>query len=268
MLPLQGHTPQHPVAEELDGHLKTNRPAPGRAHIRAPDRSRRGPRMRRRSPLLRLRAALRPLPVRLAAGVVLLLLVAWISGRFEAGPPTSEVREARPSITPAPSLADARWQGLWEFNYTLTNLEGVGEEGSEFDVGAKIRRVWEVNPQCNQGPCSVEIAATDPDNPSSEPISTSVSYEEGIYRTSQTFPPVQGAKCRGADGREIKGQFEAANLVEVVPTRAELTDGGAVVSELQATKTTIFRPIGAAKAAGGDCNLKRAIWVAKVTPVG
>jgi hypothetical protein len=248
--------------------LNTRRPAPGRsAHIRSPNRSRRGLRLRPGSPLWRLRAAFRPLPVRLAAGVVLLLLAAWISGRFEAGPPTSKVREARPSITPAPPVTDARWQGLWEFAYTLTNLEGVGEDGSDFDVGARIRRVWDVNPQCDDGPCSVEISAIDPDNPSSEPISTFVSYEEGVYRTSQTFPPVQGAVCRGADGNAIQGQFEAANLVEVVPTRAEATDGGTVVSELQATKTTIFRPIGAAKAAGGDCNLKRAIWVAKVTPV-
>lgn len=197
----------------------------------------------------------------------MLLLVAWISGRFDSAPRTSEVRKSSSSPKPVPSLADARWQGQWQFDYTLTNLEGVDEGSADVELGSKIRRIWEVSPNCARGPCNADISATDPDDPSSEPIASSVAYEEGIYKTSQTFPPVQDAVCRGADGRPLQGQFEAANLVEVVPTRAEVRDGSTVVLELQATKTTIFKPIGAAKAAGGSCSLKRAIWVAKVTPV-
>jgi hypothetical protein len=197
-----------------------------------------------------------------------LLLVAWISGRFETGPASSEVRAPKSPFTPSPSLADARWEGRWQFDYRLTNLQGVGDQSAELNVGSKIRRVWDVTPKCDLGPCSVDISATDPDNPSREPASTVVSYEDGVYRTSQTFPPFHSEVCRGADGREFQAQFEATNLVEVIPTRSEVKDKEAVVSELKATKTTTFKPTGQAQDAGGSCTMKGAVWVATVTPAG
>jgi hypothetical protein len=215
-----------------------------------------------------VRAALKPLPARLALGVVVVLIVAWISGRFETGSGTQEVREAGSPVPARPSLAEARWQGRWQFDYTLTKLEGVGEQSSDFKIGSKIRRVWEVNPKCDRGPCGADISATDPDDPSSDPITTAVTYEKGVYRTSQTFPPVHSEVCRGSAGEQLQAQFEATNLVEVTPTRFDVKDGQALVSELQATKTTTFKPAGPAEGAGGSCNLKGAVWVATVRPVG
>jgi hypothetical protein len=147
-------------------------------------------------------------------------------------------------------------------------LEGVSEDSSGFRIGSTIRRIWEVTPECSSGPCSAAISATDPDEPSSSPIQATVSYENGIYRTSQTFPPVHTQRCRGTDGKELEATFEATNRVEVTPSRAERSGTGAVVAELAATKSTTFNPIGEAATAGGTCDLKAAVWEGTVVPAG
>jgi hypothetical protein len=163
-------------------------------------------------------------------------------------------------------VSEARWEGRWEFDYTLTRLEGVSEDSSGFRVGSTIRRVWDVTPECSSGPCNAAISATDPDVPASDPIPATVTYDNGVYQTSQTFPPIHTQRCRGADGKELEASFEATNLVEVRPSRAERSSSGAVVAELTATKSTTFNPTGEAATAGGSCNLKAAVWEGTVVP--
>ncbi|MDQ4149978.1 MAG: hypothetical protein M3164_08340, partial [Actinomycetota bacterium] len=115
--------------------------------------------------------------------------------------------------------------------------------------------------------CSATISASDPDNPSEPPIPATLTYENRVYRTSQTFPSLLSAQCRGADGEVIDAAFEAANLVEVTPTHSEVRDGRAVVTAARATKSTTFKPTGRAASAGGSCDTKAAVWEAQVRPL-
>jgi hypothetical protein len=166
-----------------------------------------------------------------------------------------------------PALETARWEGTWEFNYTLTRLVGATEEETTFQPGNKIRRIWEVTPGCEDRPCNSEISATNPDEPEAGAVVSTVTYDDGVYRINQTFPPEVSNACKAADGRIIPQAFEATNTVEVTPTAFEVRDGRAVVTEMTATKRTAFTPKGEGADAGGTCEPKSAEWAATVTPV-
>jgi hypothetical protein len=165
------------------------------------------------------------------------------------------------------SLEDARWAGRWQFNYALVKLEGIEENETNFTLGSKIGRVWDVTPGCSQGPCNAEIVATDPDRPDLPATKSVITYDRGSYRITQTFPPEPQHGCTSQSGRVIPGAFEATNAVEVKPTKFEETSGNALVTELFAVKTTTFRPSGRATDAGGTCVTKTAVWEGRVTPV-
>ena len=171
------------------------------------------------------------------------------------------------SAEAAPTLETARWEGRWEFNYTLVRLVGATEEETSFEPGNKIRRIWEVTPGCEDRPCNSEISATNPDEPDAGAVVSTVTYDDGVYRIDQTFPPEVSNSCRAADGRVIPQAFEATNTVEVRPTDFEVRDGRAVVTEMTATKRTAFLPKGDAATAGGSCEPKSAEWAATVTPI-
>lgn len=172
-----------------------------------------------------------------------------------------------PSPTEDPTLETARWEGTWEFNYTLTRLVGATEEETSFQPGNKIRRIWTVTPGCEDRPCNSEISATNPDEPEAGAVDSTVTYSNGVYRIEQTFPPEVSNSCRAADGTVIPQAFEATNTVEVTPTDFEVKDGKGVVTEMSAVKRTAFTPRGAAASAGGTCEPKSAEWEATVTPV-
>lgn len=176
---------------------------------------------------------------------------------------------ASPSATAeaTPSLETARWEGRWEFNYTLVRLVGATQEETSFQPGNKIRRIWEVKPGCEDRPCNSEISATNPDEPEGGAVVSTVTYDDGVYRIDQTFPPEVSNSCRASDGRVISQAFEATNTVEVTPTDFEVKDGRAVVTEMTATKRTAFLPKGDAANAGGSCEPKSAEWAATVTPI-
>ncbi|HEX2054548.1 MAG TPA: hypothetical protein VHJ78_12590 [Actinomycetota bacterium] len=179
--------------------------------------------------------------------------------------------EPRRSATPSPpqqaTLETARWEGTWEFNYTLVRLVGATEEETSFQPGNKIRRIWQVRPGCDDRPCNSEISATNPDDPNAGEVVSTVVYDNGVYRINQTFPPEVSNACRAADGRVIPQAFEATNTVEVTPEDFEIRDGRAVVTEMSAVKRTAFTPKGEAVDAGGTCEPKSAEWEATVTPV-
>ena len=179
--------------------------------------------------------------------------------------------EPTPSASRTPgeeaTLQTARWEGTWEFNYTLTRLVGATEEETTFQPGNKIRRIWTVTPGCEDRPCNSEISATNPDEPDAGAVVSTVTYDDGVYRIVQTFPPEVSNACRAADGTVIPEAFEATNTVEVRPTDFEVREGLGVVTEMAATKTTAFTPKGPAVGAGGTCEPKRAEWEATVTPV-
>ncbi len=166
-----------------------------------------------------------------------------------------------------PTLETARWEGRWEFNYTLTRLVGATEEETSFQPGNKIRRIWDVKPGCDDRPCNSEISATNPDEPGSGAVVSVVTYDAGVYRINQTFPPEVTNSCKGSDGTLIPQAFEATNTVEVTPTEFEVKDGAGVVTAMKATKRTAFTPKGTAATAGGTCEPKSAEWEATVTPV-
>lgn len=166
-----------------------------------------------------------------------------------------------------PSIEQANWSGRWEFNYTLTGIDGVTAGETPFTLGSQIRRFWEVTPGCLEGPCNSEIVGTDPDHPSSGEVSSVVTYHEGSYRITQNFPPEPQQGCTGTDGRLIPGAFEATNVVEATPTEFEVREGKSVVTELTSTKVTTFTPTGAAEQAGGTCTLKTATWEGTVLPL-
>ena len=170
------------------------------------------------------------------------------------------------SVASVLSLEDARWSGKWEFDYALVKLEGVAENETNFTLGSKIGRVWEVTPGCPEGPCTSEILASDPDKPQDAPTKSVINYDGGSYRIIQTFPPEPGQGCVAGNGRVIPAAFEATNAVEVKPTRFVESEGGAVVTELFAVKTTTFRPSGTASGAGGTCVMKTAVWEGPVRP--
>jgi hypothetical protein len=185
-----------------------------------------------------------------------------------ANRPTPQASRS-PSASPeaSPSLETATWEGTWEFNYTLIQLVGATEEETTFQPGHKIRRIWEVTPGCEDRPCNSEITATNPDDPEAGEVVSTVTYDDGVYRINQTFPPEISNACRAADGRVIEQAFEATNTVEVTPVDFEVRDGRAVVTEMSAVKTTAFLPKGEAAGAGGTCEPKSAEWEATVTPV-
>ena len=139
-------------------------------------------------------------------------------------------------------------------------LDGIEETETQFTVGSKIGRVWEVTPGCDEGPCNAEILATDPDRPDVPPTKSVVTYDGGSYRITQTFAPEPQHGCTAGNGRVIPGAFEATNAVEVKPTKFEKAGGKAVVTERFAVKTTTFRPTGSASGAGGTCIPKSAVW--------
>jgi hypothetical protein len=197
------------------------------------------------------------------AGLGLVLALAGCGGAENPEPTPS----ASATASEEPSLETARWEGTWEFNYTLTRLVGATEEETSFQPGNKIRRIWEVTPGCEDRPCNSEISATNPDEPGSGAVVSTVTYDDGVYRINQTFPPEVSNACKAADGRVIPQAFEATNTVEVTPTDFEVRDGSAVVTEAAATKRTAFLPKGDAATAGGTCEPKSAEWEATVTPV-
>lgn len=172
-----------------------------------------------------------------------------------------------PSATAEPSLANAHWSGRWEFKYTLTKTEGVEQAESPFTVGSQIRRVWDITPGCPDGPCNSEIVGTDPDHPGSGEVRSVVTYHNGSYLISQTFPPEPQQGCTGSDGKSVPGAFEATNVVEAKPTDFERADGRVVVTALASTKVTTFRPTGRAAQAGGTCTVKTATWEGTAIPL-
>lgn len=200
----------------------------------------------------------------LAAAALGTLLTA---GCWQNVPEPEPTASASPSPGEDATLETARWEGTWEFNYTLTRLVGATEEETTFQPGNQIRRIWTVTPGCEDRPCNSEISATNPDEPDAGAVVSTVTYENGLYRIVQTFPPEVSNACRAADGTVIPEAFEATNTVEVRPVDFEVRDGAAVVTEMAATKTTAFTPKGPAVDAGGSCEPKRAEWEATVTPV-
>lgn len=199
------------------------------------------------------------------AGLILLVCLAGCGAQQGADDP-------EPSASPSPentgpTLETARWEGRWEFNYTLTRLVGATEEETSFQPGNKIRRIWDVTPGCDDRPCNSEISATNPDEPGSGAVMSVVSYDSGVYRINQTFPSEVTNSCRGSDGTLIPQAFEATNTVEVTPTDFEVKDGRSVVTRMTATKRTAFIPKGASATAGGTCEPKSAEWEATVTRV-
>lgn len=174
-----------------------------------------------------------------------------------------------PSPSPTQSIANAKWEGKWLFDYSLVRLDGVAENETAFTLGSRIKRVWEVTPGCENGPCNSVIVATDPEEPDAPPSKSVVVYDHntGIYRITQTFPPDPSQSCKGANGLAISGAFEATNVVEVKPTKFDSTSGEPLVTELTSTKTTTFKPAGAAASAGGSCTVKTAVWEGPVTKV-
>ncbi len=203
---------------------------------------------------------------KVARRLAVIALVATLAGCARSPDP-----EPTPSASPSPeqeaSLETAVWEGTWEFNYTLVRLIGATQEETSFQPGNKIRRIWEVTPGCEDKPCNSEIAATNPDEPAGGAVLSTVTYDAGVYKINQTFPPEVSNSCRGADGTVIPQAFEATNTVEVTPTDFEVKDGRAVVTQMTATKRTAFLPKGDAQAAGGTCEQKSAEWEATVTPV-
>jgi hypothetical protein len=181
------------------------------------------------------------------------------------------VIETLPTAAPSPvqslSLEDAQWAGTWQFDYALVQLEGVAEGETNFTLGSKIRRIWEVTPGCPDGPCNSEILGSDPDKPEVPPAKSVITFVNGSYRTTQTFPPEPEQGCRAANGRVIPGAFKATNVVEAKPTKFAESGGKASVTELFATKTTTFQPTGTAANAGGSCTTKTAVWEGPVTPL-
>ncbi|MEX2587852.1 MAG: hypothetical protein WD602_07675 [Actinomycetota bacterium] len=165
------------------------------------------------------------------------------------------------------SIGDARWEGTWEFTYTLTEIEGVSDQESQFEVGSTIRRIWNLAPQCDTGPCNLEITATDPDDPLAPEVESSAIYDSGVYRVTQAFAPVPEDVCRTDDGEIIPSAFTATNAVEVVPTEFEVRDGSPVVTEATSSKRTSFVPIDAVAGRGGTCVTKTATWEGKVVPI-
>jgi hypothetical protein len=194
------------------------------------------------------------------AATVLALVLAGCGGGGGAKPQTSRV----PSPSPT---TDARWEGRWEFNYTLTELRGVSEASSSFKIGDKIRRIWEVTPGCDKGACNVEINATNPDDPAGLPVQSVATLGSGSYTITQDFPASQTVTCKGADGKAVTAKFDAGNTVVATPSKFDDSKGGRRVTELVATKTTTFRPTGAAVAAGGECVEQGAIWRGTVSPI-
>jgi len=172
-----------------------------------------------------------------------------------------------PSPQAAPGLETARWEGTWEFNYTLIRLIGATEEETTFQPGNQIRRIWEVKPGCEDRPCNSEITATNPDEPEAGAVVSVVNFENGVYRINQTFPPEVSNACRAADGTIIPEAYEATNTVEVTPTDFEVKDGRAIVTRMSAVKRTAYTPKGPAVGAGGTCEAKSAEWEATVTPL-
>lgn len=171
------------------------------------------------------------------------------------------------SPTPKASLAVAQWGGKWEFKYTLTKIDGVVQQESPFTLGSQIRRVWDIDPGCPDGPCNSEIVGSDPDHPSGGEVRSVVTFHNGSYRISQVFPPEAAQGCKGSDGKTISGAFEATNIVEARPTEFKVEGGKALVTALSSTKVTTFRPIGKAAQAGGSCTVKTATWEGTVAPL-
>lgn len=166
----------------------------------------------------------------------------------------------------ASSIEEARWEGTWEFSYTLTEIEGVSDEESQFEIGSTIRRIWELTPECPSGPCNVTIVATDPDDPLAPEVESSAVYDSGVYRVTEAFAPVPEDACRAADGEIIPAAFTASNAVEVTPTDFAVRDGRPVVTEATSTKRTSFVPIDEVADRGGTCVTKTASWDATVVP--
>lgn len=185
-----------------------------------------------------------------------------------AGCARTPVPEPSPSplLEEEPTLETSIWEGRWEFNYTLVRLVGATEQETSFQPGNKIRRIWEVTPGCEDRPCNSEISATNPDEPEAGAVESTVTYDDGVYRINQTFPPEVSNACQAADGRIIPQAFDATNTVEVTPTSFEIKDGVGVVTEMTATKRTSFNPNENAAGAGGTCEPKSAEWEATVVP--
>lgn len=192
------------------------------------------------------------------AAAVALAPACGTEGAIEDPAPSPSAREV--------ALEEARWAGTWRFDYSLVRLEGVAEDETNFTLGSRIARVWEVNPGCPEGPCNAEIMASDPSKPDLPATRSVITYQNGIYRITERFPPEPGQGCLTASGRVIPAAFEATNEVEVKPTKFQESEDGAVVTELLSTKTTTFRPTGPAAGAGGTCVVKTAVWEGPVNP--
>ncbi|CAN5826541.1 hypothetical protein BH23ACT12_BH23ACT12_01010 [soil metagenome] len=202
---------------------------------------------------------------RLARRIAFLGLVVALSGCARTA--TREPSDSTSSNPEAEAtLETSIWEGRWEFNYTLVRLVGATEEETTFEPGNKIRRIWEVTPGCDDKPCNSEISATNPDEPGAGAVVSTVTYDDGVYRINQIFPPEVSNACKAGDGRIIPQAFEATNTVEVTPTDFEVRDGVGRVTQMTATKRTSFIPKAEAATLGGTCEPKSAEWEATVVP--
>lgn len=192
------------------------------------------------------------------------MMVAAVACGSQKAPPASSPSA---SATPGPSAAQAVWKGKWEFKYTLVKMQGVQPTESQFAVGSQIRRVWEITAGCPDRPCNSQIVGTDPDYPQGGQVKSVVSYEDGRYQITQSFPPEPAQGCVGSDNKLIPGAFEATNVVEARPTRFKTVGGRTLVAALSSTKVTTFTPTGPAAGAGGTCTLKTATWQGTASPV-
>lgn len=205
-------------------------------------------------------AKLSSLAGRLTAG---LLLVAALS--HCSSPTPVDISTPSPTVS-IDDAGAARWEGTWEFTYTLEEIEGVADVETQFEIGSTIRRIWELTPQCPDGPCNVDILATDPDDPLAPEVESSAVFDSGVYRVTQAFRPVPEDACRAADGDIIRGAFDGTNFVEVTPTDFEIRDGDAFVTEATSTKLTSFVPTAEVAGRGGTCVTKTAHWEGTVLP--
>lgn len=189
-------------------------------------------------------------------------LILLAAGMQCSSPTPADISSPSPSF----SIQEARWEGTWEFRYTLQELEGVTDEETQFQVGSEIRRIWEVSPQCETGPCNVDVRATDPDDPLAPAVESAALYDSGVYRVTEAFDPVLEDACRAADGEIIPAAFNATNAVEVMPTEFEVRDGVPMVTEATSTKQTAFTPTEEVAGRGGTCVTKTAKWEGPVVP--
>lgn len=160
--------------------------------------------------------------------------------------PTTAASTTLAPTTAAPEEAHLL-TGEWLTTYTL---QSVSEDfTADFDPGDSDLRVWVITPDCEMGPCDVDIDFRFPYT-NQESIQAEGEWDGQAYVAESEL--AGAGSCAGSDESVFEEGLDLRSTIRVTPTEFEAAEGGWVVAGFEGTRLHEWVPNAEAEAAGCD----------------